>query len=86
MLFATPGKDETTIDRLQDHRQSKGVPPEQIERVSIAMSPGFISGVRRNFANAKIVFDRFHVIKLLHAAMDEVRKAERQEHQALKEP
>lgn len=71
-------------DRLQDHLQSKGVPPEQIEPVSIDMSPAFIAGVNHNFANAKIVFDRFHIVKLLNEAMDEVRKAERQEHQELK--
>ncbi len=84
VLFATPGKDETTIDRLQEHLQSKGVPPEQIAHVSIDMSPAFIAGVTHNFVNAKIVFDRFHIVKLLNEAMDEVRKAERQEHQALK--
>lgn len=84
VLFATPGKDETTIARLREHLQSKGVPPEQITHVSIDMSPAFIAGVTHNFANAHIVFDRFHIVKLLNEAMDEVRKAERQEHQALK--
>lgn len=84
MLFATPGKDETTIARRQNHLHSKGVPPEQIAHVSIDMSTAFIAGVTHNFANAKIVFDRFHLVKLLNEAMDEVRKAERQEHQALK--
>ncbi|MDZ7301091.1 MAG: ISL3 family transposase [candidate division KSB1 bacterium] len=84
VLFATPGKDETTIDRLREHLHRKGVPPEQITHVSLDMSPAFIAGVTHNFANAQIVFDRFHIVKLLNEAMDEVRKAERREHQALK--
>lgn len=84
VLFATPGKDEATIDRLQNHLRSKGVPPEQIAHVSIDMSPAFIAGVTHNFANTQIVFDRFHIVKLLNEAMDEVRKAERREHQELK--
>ena len=48
------------------------------------MSPAYISGIRNNFPDSSIVFDRFHIVKLLNEAMDKVRKAERREHQALK--
>ena len=38
------------------------------------MSPSFISGVTKEFENAAIVFDRFHVKQLAIKAMDEVNK------------
>src|ERR1700685_2016924 len=35
-----------------------------------------IAGVKANFPNAKITFDKFHVIKLVNEAVDEVRRTE----------
>lgn len=84
VLFVTEGKDEKTIDRLKEHFVTKEVPPEQIEQVSIDMSPAFIAGISNNFPKAEITFDRFHIVKLLNEAMDKVRKDERREHEALK--
>ncbi len=46
----------------------------QLEHVSIDMSAAYEAGVRRNAPNAEIVFDRFHVQKLAHDALDEVRR------------
>jgi transposase len=84
VVFATDGKDEKTINRIQGHLKNKEVNPEQIQQVSIDMSPAFIAGVKNNFPKASITFDRFHVTGLLNDAMDELRKAERREHEALK--
>ena len=39
---------------------------------------------RAYFPKSDIHFDRFHVVKLLNEAMDDVRKAERKEHDELK--
>ncbi|MBZ0199327.1 MAG: transposase [Ignavibacteriaceae bacterium] len=44
VLFVTEGKDEKTIVSLKEHFVTKQVPPEQIEQVSIDMSPAFIAG------------------------------------------
>ena len=48
------------------------------------MLPAFISGTLKHFPEAKIVFDRFHIKKMLNQAVDEVRKPERRIHNALK--
>jgi len=48
------------------------------------MSPAFISGALKHFPEAKIVFDRFHIKKMLNEAVDEVRKEERRLHDVLK--
>ena len=48
------------------------------------LSPAYIAGVTEHFPKAQITFDRFHVVKLLNEAMDQVRKSERAEYEDLK--
>lgn len=53
------GHDYVTLAAdLEDH----GCPPAQITSVSIDMSPAFIKGVTEDLPNARITFDKFHVI------------------------
>ncbi len=47
------------------------------------MSPAFISGVEANFPNAHLTFDKFHVLKILNEAVDEVRRNEQKNHPEL---
>jgi len=42
------------------------------------MSPAFISGVEKHFPEAQLTFDKFHVMKILNEALDEVRRQEQQ--------
>jgi transposase len=74
--------DETASKK--GHLESKGVGKQQIEQISMDLSPSFIAGAAESFPSAKITFDRFHVVKLLNQAMNYVRIAERKEHAALK--
>jgi len=85
VLHATEGKGKETITRIREHLQDKGAVPGQIEQVCIDMSPSFIAGIMEEFPESSIVFDRFHVVKLLNEAMDDVRKKERAQHQILKD-
>jgi transposase len=84
VIYACKGKDEKTVDKLKAHLEGKGVLPEQIKHISMDMSPAFISGVTRNFPQAAIVFDHFHITKMLNEAVDEVRKQESRIHKAIK--
>lgn len=47
-----------------------------IQAVTIDMSKAYISAVSESATNAQIIFDRFHVQRLVHDALDEVRRAE----------
>jgi transposase len=47
-----------------------------IQYVSCDMSPAFINGISSEFPDAKITFDKFHVMKMMNEAVDEVRKQE----------
>jgi transposase len=84
VIHATEGKGKATLKNIQQHLESKGVDKQQIEQISMDLSPSFIAGAAEAFPSAKITFDRFHVVKLLNQAMNQVRIAERKEHAALK--
>jgi len=84
VLHATPGKGADTITTIREYLQAKGSEPDQIQAVCMDLSPAFISGVQTEFAAAAITFDRFHVKALLNKAMDQLRKNERRQHEALK--
>ena len=48
------------------------------------MSPAFISGVEKHFPEAQLTFDKFHVLKIINEAVDEVRRQEQQSRPELK--
>ncbi len=84
VIHITEGKGKATLQSIQQHLENKGVEKEQVEQISMDLSPSFISGAAESFPAAQITFDRFHVVNLLNEAMNQVRIAERKEHEALK--
>lgn len=80
VVYATAGKDSSTWDRFAEELPKHGAKVEQIETVSIDMSPAYKKGSRDNFPDAEVVFDRFHVMQTVGKAVDEVR---RREHRSL---
>jgi transposase len=76
VLFATPGRDGDTVACFAADLKAHGGYPEFIGNVTCDMSPAFISGVKAHLSNADITFDRFHIMKKLGEAVDEVRRAE----------
>jgi transposase len=84
VLFVTEGRDAKTIEALAQDLQAHGCPPEQIESVSIDMSPAFIKGVSAQLPNARITFDKFHVVWHANAAVDKMRRIEQRSNKALK--
>jgi transposase len=84
VIHVCEGKGKDTMAGIARHLKNRDVPPEQIEHVSMDLSPSFISGAKKFFPKAQITFDRFHVVKLLNEAMNSVRMLERKEHAELK--
>jgi transposase len=75
--FAAPGKDKATGEAFVTALGEHNGHPRAITEVSIDMSPAYIAGVRENLGEqARIVFDKFHVIAHANAAVDETRRAE----------
>ena len=84
VLFVTEGRDAGTIKALAVDLADHGCPPEQIESVSIDMSPAFIRGVSEELTNARITFDKFHVIWHASTAVDKMRRIEQRTDKSLK--
>ena len=76
VLFATEGKDASTIQRFKEDFEEHGGLPEKVTEACCDMSQAFVTGVETNFPNAHITFDRFHIMKVLNEAVDEVRREE----------
>jgi transposase len=60
---------------VKDLKQHAGT-PGQITDVTCDMSPAFIKGVQEHLPNAAITFDKFHILKIINEAVDEVRREE----------
>jgi transposase len=78
VLYATEGKDASTLDRFAEEPPEHGAQAEQIEQVSIDMSPAYQKGAKKNCPDAEVVFDRFHLMQHVGKAVDEVRRREHQ--------
>lgn len=76
VLLAVEGKDAGAWDQFAAELGNHNGHPKAITRVAIDMSPAYAKGVRENFANAQIVFDKFHVVSQVVKAVDEVRRKE----------
>lgn len=75
-VFVTDGKgSETVRDFTADLKERNGK-AENIKQVSCDMSPAFIKGVREELPEAKVTFDKFHIIKIINEAVDSVRREE----------
>jgi transposase len=84
-IYVTEGKsNETVIDFVEDLKLHHGE-AENITQVSCDMSPAFIKGVEENLPNAKITFDKFHVIKKINEAVNNVRRREYKTNPILKD-
>jgi transposase len=84
VLFATEGKSAETIAAFADDLTAHGGDPDAIEEVCIDMSPAFIKGVAENLPNAAVTFDKFHAVKIVNDAVDQVRRGEQKRQNVLK--
>lgn len=75
-IYVTEGKDAKTFERFKEELIKKGGSVDNIEAISMDMSPSFISGALKHFPKAGIIFDKFHIFKALNEALDAVRKLE----------
>lgn len=74
VVWVAEGKNAATLDAFFD-----ALGPDRTARikfVTIDMSAAYIDRVTARAPQAQVVFDRFHVQRLVHNALDEVRRAE----------
>jgi len=76
VIHVCEGKDSEAITSFKDDYENHNGSAEKVNNFCCDMSPAFISGIESNFKNADITFDRFHVMKLMNEAVDQVRREE----------
>jgi transposase len=75
-VHISAGKDNKTVVDFVEELEAKQGDRKSIKQVSCDMSPAFIKGVKENLPEAEITFDKFHIIKLINEAVDQVRREE----------
>ena len=76
VLFATPGKDASTVTAFASDLKAHCGDPEAVTDVSADMSQAFFNGITANLPNAVVTFDKFHVVSLVNTAVEKVRRIE----------
>jgi transposase len=84
VVFVAEGRDADSIGGFAEHLRAHKAEPHNISSVSIDMSPAFIKGVTEHLPNARITFDKFHVIAHASQAVDRMRRMEQRTDPALK--
>jgi transposase len=83
-ILVVEGKGKETVGKFADFLDICGGDSRNILDFSSDMSPAFIAGIEENFPNARLTFDKFHVMKMMNEALDKVRRDEQKEFDELK--
>jgi len=75
VVWVGKGKGRETIDQFFNEQLS-GAQRKRIRWASCDMSRTYVEAIKAHCPNVRLVIDRFHVVKALNAAVDEVRKEE----------
>jgi len=76
VISAVEGRKATTFEAFRDDLVAHQGQPEAIKAISMDMSKAYQAGARQVFPEAELCFDAFHLSKLVHDALDTVRRAE----------
>jgi transposase len=72
VVWAAPGRSADTLREFFDELGLERA--AALETVSVDMSAAFTTAIKERCPNATIVYDRFHVQRLAHDALDQVRR------------
>jgi transposase len=74
VLYLGPGRDSNAVRNFCEQLRAHGGDPARVRWVAMDMLHCYAKGVRENFPNAQIVYDRYHVMVMAGEAVDEVRR------------
>jgi len=84
VLAVAEGRSVDSIEALVGELDAHGCASAQVSSVSIDMSPAFIKGCAEHLPNARITFDKFHVVWHASTAVDKMRRIEQRTDRSLK--
>ncbi|HAO52839.1 TPA: ISL3 family transposase [Candidatus Magasanikbacteria bacterium] len=73
IIYAVEGR---CIEDISCFLQKPAKKAHKLKAIAMDLSPPFISAVKKYLPNVSIVFDHFHVTKIINQALDELRKKE----------
>ena len=73
ILHAVEGKDMEAVIPFLKRLKKKAV---QLKGIAMDMSPAFSSAVQQELPHVEIIFDRFHVMKMMNTVLDDIRKTQ----------
>lgn len=76
IIFVTEKNDSDTITRFREHLESHGGKRENVKFICCDMGSGFKSGIAREFPDAIVTYDRFHVMEHMSLCIDKTRRTE----------
>ena len=80
IVFVGQGKGENALKPFWKRLQGSGA---KIEAVATDMSSAYFAAVQKNLPEAKLVFDRFHIVKLMNEKLDQLRREVQKEADAM---
>lgn len=78
------GKDKEAFAHALVDMEIRGADRHKVKAVTMDMSTSYIAAVNEYMYQADIVFDRFHIVKKMNEAVDEIRRKEQKEYSELK--
>ena len=72
VIYVGAGRAEESLDKFWKRLRHSGA---KIQAVAMDMWLPYFNAVQANLPEAKIVFDRFHIFKMMNQTMDEIRRA-----------
>jgi transposase len=84
LLYATTTREASTVGAFRQELERHGGRGSQVEEFCLDMWPAYLKGIRDSFPDARVTFDKFHIMKLLNEAIDAVRRQEQRERPELK--
>src|SRR6266446_1425150 len=74
LLFMTPERSAASVGQFVEAMPAHGARAGQVQMAAIDLSAAYQKGVSEHLPQARMVFDRFHVMPLAGHALDEVRR------------
>lgn len=85
LLLMIEGRSAQALEAFASKLKTHGGNADQIQLISMDMSPAYQKGTRESFPKAEIVFDHYHLMQMAGEALDKVRKQLTREEADLKE-
>lgn len=77
VIYAVEGR---KVDIIEPFLKKLALKARKLKAMAMDLSPTYIAAVKKHLPDVDIVFDRFHVMKLLNDSLDELRRKERQKY------